>query len=334
MKATQRSGLFGFFSFLTASIVAWSLMMKVPDFSFRNPDVADLAWTIASAPLMSNDDGDGKLELVGAEWCYDQYRAHKEWLGELDADPTPLLDFLDDDGQTLLGKRFESLIAFWFSHSSSFELLHRNIVLHDEHKNTSGEIDFIVLDKETHQLLHIESACKYYLAYQKSQHWENWIGPNGHDTLDNKLKKSQHQLRVFDRAEGRNFLKLHGLEKPNSYLFIKGYFFHHFSRIEGAVPPKNAHPHYNGGWYIYEHELPLFKSEYAQWMLLPKQRWISPYYAQEEQDVFTGTEMIEACRQFIRRHAKAPMIIQVEERDGAIVEVSRGFVVRDAWPHF
>ncbi|HEY8403855.1 MAG TPA: DUF1853 family protein [Flavobacteriales bacterium] len=309
-------------------------MLKAGDFSFRNPEVADLAWAIASAPLMSNDDSYSDLQMVGEEWCLSQLEAHNLWLRDLDDNPSALLDFLNAEGLKLLGKKFESLLAFWFSHSPVFELLHRNVVLHDDAKNTSGEIDFIIRDVETNELMHIESACKYYIGYQKSSHWDNWIGPNGHDSLDNKLKKSQRQLRAFERKEGRAFLKAHELEMPRSYLFMKGYFFHHYSRLEGAVPPKHAHPHYNGGWYIYEHELPLFKGDYAQWMLLPKQRWIGTYQSHEEQDVFSGSEMIDACRQFIRRHAKAPMIIQVEERDGLTVEVSRGFVVRDAWPHF
>jgi len=301
---------------------------------FEDNDVADLAWTIASSPLMHEYASKTKFNILGQEWFEAQFNLHIDWLRDLDSSPLILKDWLQEDAQKLLGKRFESLLAFWFSNSPYFELLHRNVVFHNEQNNTSGEADFIIREKESNEIWHIESACKYYLGVNKSSYWKNWVGPNGHDTLELKLNKANNQLRIFERAEGRRFLKENDLPKPHSFLLMKGYFFHHFSLIEGAVPPKDAHRHYNGGWYIYENELPHFKSDLAQWLLLPKGRWISPFYSKEEVAVLSGNEMIELCRQHIRKYAKSPMIIQVESREGATVEVSRGFVVRDAWPHF
>jgi hypothetical protein len=301
---------------------------------FKDDDVADLAWVIGSPPLMDDAAANGQYAIFGEEWYHTQFNLHLDWLKELDVDPTPLKDWLQQEDQKLLGKRFESLLAFWLAHSPSFELLHRNVVFHNEHNNTSGEADFIVKEKESNEVWHIEAACKYYLAHDKSHHWKNWIGPNGHDTLELKMSKVYHQLRIFDKAEGKRFLKEHDLPKPNSFLWMKGYFFHHYRLLEGAVPPKDAHRHYGGGWYIYEHELPLFKSDFAQWLLLPKERWISRVHLKGEVAVLSGNEMIEHVRQFIRKHAKAVMIVQVEDREESTVEVSRGFVVRDAWPHF
>lgn len=301
---------------------------------FADEDVADLAWAIGSPPLMDNSAANDKYLIFGEEWYESQFNLHIDWLRDLDSSPQLLKDWLQEDAQKLLGKRFESLLAFWLTHSPHFELLHRNVVFHNEQNNTSGEADFILIDKESNEIWHVESACKYYLAEEKSHNWKNWIGPNGHDSLELKMSKVYHQLRIFDKTEGKNFLRDQNLERPISFLLMKGYFFHHFSLIEGAVPPKDAHRHYCGGWYIYEHELPRFASDFAQWLLLPKERWISAVHLKGEVAVLSGNEMIERCRQFIRKHAKAPMIVQVEERDGSTIEVSRGFVVRDAWPHF
>lgn len=309
-------------------------MQFVKNTYFNDNDVADLAWAIGSSPLMNDSASKDKYHILGEEWFEAQFNLHLDWLRELDLKPEPLKQWLGADAQKLLGKRFESLLAFWFAHSPHFELLHRNVVFHNNQNNTSGEADFIIGNKDDNEVWHIESACKYYLCLNKSSNWKNWIGPNGHDTLELKMSKVSSQLRIFDRAEGRHFLKEQNLEKPYSFLLMKGYFFHHFSLIEGAVPPKDAHRHYNGGWYIYENELTHFAGDLAQWLLLPKERWISPFYSTEEVAVLSGNEMIEQCRQHIRKYAKAPMITQVEERDGATVEVSRGFVVRDAWPHF
>ncbi len=230
---------------------------------FNNPDVADLAWAIGSPPLMGEEAAGGRYILLSEEWFNEQFELHLEWIQELEKNPKPLEQWLAADAQKLLGKRFESLLGFWFSHSPYFELLYRNVVLHHQ-QNTTGEIDFIVKEKSSGNILHIETACKYYLGERKSSSWKNWIGPNGHDSLDIKMKKVQKQMTVFDRVEGRVFLEKEGLEKPAFYFFLKGYFFHHYNRIAGAVPPLHTHRHYNSGWYLYENELPHFSGSLAQ----------------------------------------------------------------------
>lgn len=301
---------------------------------FKDADVADLAWAIGSPPMLKEEASEGRYTILQEDWFDAQFDKHRDWLRELDNNPESLKGWLAKDGQKLLGKRFESLLAFWFTHSEYFELLFRNVVFHHA-KNTSGEIDFLIREKETGELWHIESACKYYLGEHKAANWKNWIGPNGHDTLQLKMNKLKNQIRTFQRQEGLHFLKEHKLDKPKEVFLLKGYFFHHYRRIAGSVAPLHAHPHYNSGWYLYENELPLFAGDLAQWLLLPKEKWIgADVYYGDELSILSGNEMIEQCRSFIRKHAKAPMIVQVEERDGATVGVARGFVVRDAWPHF
>lgn len=299
---------------------------------FQNPDVADLAWVIGSAPLMDSTSLENPFVILSEDWFDEQYAMHKDWLLELDKSPALLLSWIENHSQKLLGKRFEMLLSFWFSQSPHFELLQQNIVLHDAEKNTLGEIDFIVREIASNQIWHIESACKYYLAHTRSPSWENCKGPNGRDSLNLKMTKVKKQLSILKSQEGKDFLTICCLLKPIPVLLMKGYFFHHFSRLQGAIPPYNAHPHYSGGWYIYEHELHSLNGDLAQWILLPKERWMSPFRTNEPVNILSGNELIVQCREYIRKHAKAPIIVQIQELDGVKTEISRAFVVRETWP--
>lgn len=299
-------------------------MFKIP--TYKNPDVASLAWAIYSAPLLKDVTG---ISIVGETWCRDQFVKHEEWLRELDADPSPLQAHIARDAEKLLGKRFESLIAFWFEQSPHYELLGRNIVL-SEDKNTRGEIDLLVRDKDDGELMHFEVACKYYIQLHQSRQWKDWPGPNGKDSLQNKISKLYQQVRIFQTSLGQSYLHTHHLKKPSSYAFVKGYFFHAYDNLIMPVPPNNAHPHYNSGWYVSLAELERFSGKQPQWLMLPKTMWMCPYhFLEEDQILLTGDELIESCRAEILRTQKAVMIVQVIRESGYLREISRGFVLKN-----
>ncbi len=293
---------------------------------YTHHQVASLAWAIGSAPLLKNNIKG--LELFDEERCDELFYSHEKWLADLDADPSPLIEWLDRDVQKLLGHRFESLLAFFFSNSPQFNLLHRNVLLMQD-KNTRGEIDFIVEDLENHELLHIEVACKYYIGQHNTSAWRDWIGPNGHDSLMLKMEKLHQQVRIFSTVPGKIFLEENKLAQPNSMVLLKGFFFHHFSRMQHAVPPVDAHPHYNSGWYIFDHELSVFNDSISQWLVLPKTYWTCPYrFPVSQIPVLSGKEMTEKVRAEIQRTQKAQMVMQVNVEGGMVMEVSRGFVCR------
>ena len=69
-------------------------------------------------------------------------------------------------------------------------MLYENIQLIED-KKTIGEIDFIIENIITKQLIHIELAYKFYLFDPtiSSETINNWIGPNRNDSLKEKLEK-------------------------------------------------------------------------------------------------------------------------------------------------
>ncbi len=106
-----------------------------------------------------------------------------------------------------LGHLVEAIVSRLIKGSTNYELLYENIQLIEE-KKTVGEIDFIIKNKNNHQLTHLELAYKFYLYDPaiSSVPLHNWIGPNRNDSLVRKLKKTtdkQFPLLYHDIAKIR-----------------------------------------------------------------------------------------------------------------------------------
>jgi len=89
-----------------------------------------------------------------------------------------------------LGHLVEKVVSQCIQSSSNYRLLKENIQLIKE-KQTIGEIDFIIEDSESKDILHLELAYKFYLYDPtiSSEPIKNWIGPNRNDSLHQKLRK-------------------------------------------------------------------------------------------------------------------------------------------------
>ncbi len=103
-----------------------------------------------------------------------------------------------------LGHLAESVVSGLLKSSTNYTVLHENVQLMVD-KKTIGEIDFIIAEKDTDQLIHMELAYKFYLydPTLSSQTIDNWIGPNRNDSLQEKLEKvksKQFPLLYHDRA--------------------------------------------------------------------------------------------------------------------------------------
>jgi hypothetical protein len=89
-----------------------------------------------------------------------------------------------------LGHLAEKVVAELIKASTNYEVLHENIQLTADNK-TIGEIDFIIVENNSKQLIHMELAYKFYLydPHISSEPVNNWIGPNRNDSLREKLDK-------------------------------------------------------------------------------------------------------------------------------------------------
>jgi hypothetical protein len=89
-----------------------------------------------------------------------------------------------------LGHLVEKIVSKLIALSTNYKVLYENIQIIED-KKTIGEIDFIIQNKNTKQLIHLELAYKFYLFDPNisSNPLNNWIGPNRNDSLKEKLEK-------------------------------------------------------------------------------------------------------------------------------------------------
>jgi len=171
--------------------------------NFRQPAVRDLAFALASPPLLSHWPTEfaphRTIELLDDPFWQSHFQRYLPRLRALDDDPTELNQSLAKLPSSRLGIRFEALLSFWLNdhsgHWHDFELLAKNIQLKDE-KRTIGEVDFIIENKLTHEIEHWELSLKFYLGDGSLQPYE-WRGLNDRDTFGRKIKHTlQRQFNV------------------------------------------------------------------------------------------------------------------------------------------
>jgi uncharacterized protein len=166
---------------------------------FRQPAVRDLAFALASPPLLSHwPTGLAPrhvVELPDYQFWQSHFQRYLPRLRALDDDPAELNQALDQLSSSRLGIRFEALLSFWLNDHSSdwhdFALLAKNIQLKDD-KQTIGEVDFIIENKLTQKIEHWELSLKFYLGEGLLQP-NQWRGLNDRDTFGRKIKHTIHK---------------------------------------------------------------------------------------------------------------------------------------------
>lgn len=89
-----------------------------------------------------------------------------------------------------LGHLAEKIVSELIKSSTNYEVLYENVQILEKDK-TIGEIDIIIENQNTKQVLHVELAYKFYLFDPdiSTEPINNWIGPNRNDSLKEKLDK-------------------------------------------------------------------------------------------------------------------------------------------------
>lgn len=175
-----------------------------PWLQFNHPMVRQLAFTIASPNLLCQLPQSLSIrhsfQLHSDQTWKQHFQNYLPRLYQLDETPEPLLQFMSRLKSTRLGLRFENLLWFWLQEDQyhSYQLLGHSIQK-IEGARTLGELDFLILNKETQQVEHWEVALKYYLG-EGQLNLEQWIGLNREDTLSKKLYHFTDKQFQFSEA--------------------------------------------------------------------------------------------------------------------------------------
>ena len=192
-----------------------------PWMNYKHHVVRQLAFAIASPNIICQFPDSIRLRqdilLRPSDFwqqCFIHYRAR---LAQLDQDPSPLIQFLQQQKSTRLGLRFEALLWFWLQDPSNhdFRLLAHGLQFHHQ-GHTIGEIDFLVQNRHSQAIEHWEVCLKYYFS-SADLDIHAWSGLNPTDRFFAKLNHlNQQQFRFADAL---------GFAIQQRHLVIKGQLF-------------------------------------------------------------------------------------------------------------
>ena len=303
---------------------------------FQHQCVSDLAWVMASPSLLAPGLAPYAGEKVSDAWCLSVYQQNLDWLRQLDADPAPLQQWLDQKQSPLLGIYFESLLAFWLQHLPDIELLAQNLKVGQPGLQL-GEFDLLFRDLAQRQLIHWEVTVKFYLRYGKADY--QWLGPNPRDSLQRKLNKVfDRQLHLSDHPKAQQVLQRElGQHQLTPQAFVKGYLFYPYDSDwqRPTQIPAGISTNHLKGWWCRHAEMPALLqtcSAENRWLLLPRLQWLSPVAREDATELMDENELLLCLTDYFSEHYKGLLLVELKAGDDGWSEVSRGFVVKDEWP--
>lgn len=112
-----------------------------------------------------------------------------------------------------LGHQMEYIFKQLIEYSEEYALLLYNLPIRDE-KRTLGEIDFILKDIISHQIIHIELTYKFYLLDPEiPESIHRLIGPNRRDRFFDKMQKiKKEQFPLLHSKAGAKALAEQGID--------------------------------------------------------------------------------------------------------------------------
>ncbi|MGY8658571.1 MAG: DUF1853 family protein [Verrucomicrobiales bacterium] len=177
--------------------------------------------------------------------------------------------------QQKLGHLYEDALAILIDHSPRWELLARNLQIQSDIHTTLGELDFLLRDLNTDQLVHLELATKFYLAVETGS--ELLLpGPDARDNYARKLSLLRsHQLKLPEK---------HPLHLPKKYRdepivtnhLIYGCLFDHINAPSPTFP-EFLNPDCRRGKWLTISEISSFFSAGTNFELIPKYLWPVPF---------------------------------------------------------
>ena len=133
---------------------------------------------------------------------------------------------------------FLQLITF----SDAFDILIHNHPI-KKGKRTIGEIDFILRERDTGRLLHVELTYKFYLVDPDiTEPVHRLMGPNKRDMFFTKMEKIKNrQFPLLHSAEGKKALQKNGIdpEQVEHQCCFKAQLFNPLGTIATHIRPLN-----------------------------------------------------------------------------------------------
>lgn len=173
-----------------------------------------------------------------------------------------------------LGHLYEDVLARLLQFSPHYDLLAQNVQIQKDIHTTLGELDFLIRDLASGQLIHLELATKFYLALDTPA----GLALPGPDARDNYFKKiarlREHQLQLPARYH-EHLPEPYRNEAIITQQLIDGCLFDHIDSPEPAKP-EFLNPNCRRGKWLHQHEILNHFEESDQFQVIPKSLWPVP----------------------------------------------------------
>jgi len=240
--------------------------------------------------------------------------------------------------QQKLGHLYEDALGYLLETSASLDMLAKSLQVHGENKQTIGELDFLVRNCASGEVLALELAIKFYLAtpvslFEREVESQNGVafpGPDARDNWFRKLAKMRsHQLQLSQREETTVLLQERfGIEQPvATQQLIYGCIFQpmldeHREKTSSQPVPDEVLPSSRTGYWIFCRD---WSKQFTPEQLLveiPKVLWPAELTQDDLSQLPTKTfEQLEPAAQ------ERCTMVYVSDAERPI------FLVPDAWPN-
>jgi hypothetical protein len=298
--------------------------------------VRDLAWCIASPPLLDETCPLFGNLAVTQEWCDQHLERFAPHLRNLAIDPAPLLSWCSSRSHRRLGRYFETLISYWLHHAPGMSDVRQSLQVTQKNQ-TIGEFDFLFYDHLTQSHYHLEVAVKFYLRDGLGLSTRDYVGPSGIDRLDRKIHLLfEKQLKLGETVAGAGVLQaLYGQTTMTSLALVKGMIFEPFTEADrGSLnPAPEVSPRcLQGSWLTLNRITSLISDDASvRWRTMHRPHWLSPMIHGETKDSQDGASIRPMIETHFRAHAEPLMIgmMRYDQNFRAWVETERVLILKE-----
>jgi hypothetical protein len=197
--------------------------------------------------------------------------------------------------QQKLGHLYEDALAFMLKSTPRYDCLARGIQIRQDAGQTLGELDFLVRDLVSDQLIHLELAVKFYLAVE-TKSGILLPGPDARDNYFRKLEKMRsHQLTLV-----KNFGALlpdrFQEEEIVAQQLVHGCIFNHVHANQ-TVEEEFLNPNGRRGKWLHAQDCADYFAKDTLLEVIPKPLWPVPLEMMEEIELerWKPDEQIDRC---------------------------------------
>ena len=220
-----------------------------------------------------------------------------------------------------LGHLYEDAFELLIEGSDVLDLLAKNLQIPGAKGQTLGEVDFLIRERSSGTVIHLEVAIKFYLAVRCPDGFVRYPGPDPRDSLQNKLQRMRaKQLRLTRTDEARSLL----MERFNvdTVTVRQGVYGALFDRIdaEGISLPSFVSEGCRRGKWLSAEEVHSYWRGLERLWFLPKVLWP----VEVDEDLKQNLDAISVA-EVVSRAAERCIMVFDEARECSV------FVVPNDW---